>query len=159
MKEIKLTLGKIAIVDDVDFEYLNQWKWTAKKHRNTFYARRNIQLVGGKQRGIKMHRLIMGITDSNQIVDHRDHDGLNNQRCNLRLCTLNQNQHNRISRKGASKFKGVWRNGNRWSAAIMAFGEKKRLGSFVTEIEAAKAYNNAAVIFHGEFASINQIST
>ena len=157
MKEIKLTLGKVAVVDDDLFDYLNKWKWTAKKHRNTFYARRNIKLEGGKQKDIKMHRLIMGVTDPSKIIDHRDNNGLNNQRSNLRLCTLSQNQHNRQSNIGASKFKGVWKSKNRWRAEIVSDGTKKRLGSYIKEEEAAKAYNEAALKYHGEFARLNQI--
>lgn len=158
MKEIKLTLGKVAIVDDEDFEYLSQWKWTTKKHRNTFYARRNMKLPNGKNKDFKMHRVIMGVTDPRQLVDHRDNDGLNNQKSNLRPCSLNENQHNRISRKGSSKFKGVRKDGNKWYAQIMSYRVKRNLGSFDNEIDAAKAYNDAAIIYHGEFAHLNQIS-
>lgn len=93
MKEIKLTQGKVVLVDDEDYEYLNQFKWYALKNHRTYYAQRVIQNNYIK-RTLKMHRVIMD-TPCGLEVDHIDGDGLNNQKCNLRNCTFAENRKNR----------------------------------------------------------------
>src|SRR3990167_10308366 len=102
MKEIKLTQGKITLVDDEDFEYINQWKWHVIKNKKQthFYAQRS---ENGKS--IRMHRVIMK-TPHNKDVDHIDHNGLNNQKNNLRNCTTQENIRNRTS-YGKSSYLGV----------------------------------------------------
>jgi hypothetical protein len=157
MKEIKLTRGLIALVDDEDYDYLNQFKWNANKSRDTksFYATR--------YPGIKMHRVIMNTPD-NLEVDHIDHNGLNNQRCNLRNCTRSQNHMNK-NPKGDSKYLGVsWdKSKNKWRTFIQtrqtSDHRRKTLysGTFLTENEAAVAYNNKAKEFFGEFANLNKV--
>jgi len=84
MKLIPLTQGKFAQVDDEDFEYLNQWKWFALKDAQTFYAARGIYLKGN----ILMHRQLLGLTNSEVKGEHKDRNGLNNQKENLRVATL-----------------------------------------------------------------------
>lgn len=156
MKEIKLTQGKIALVDDEDFEYLNQFKWYALKNRNTYYAQR-MKTINGKERAIKMHRIIMN-TPKGIETDHRDHNGLNNQKYNLRNITFGQNRMNRLKNKnGSSQYKGVTYNNGYLIAQIKADGILHRLGSFDNEKDAAIAYNEAAIKYHGEFASLNVI--
>lgn len=160
MKQIPLSQGQFALVDDEDFEWLNQWKWQALKHRDSFYAVRN---TGGRiaRKCIFMHRLIMGLTDSKIEVDHEDLNGLNNQRNNLRKATRSQNAANMRSRKNSSsKYLGVYWDNNRqkWSAAITKNYKKKFLGYYDNETDAAKAYNDAAAKTHGEFANINKIA-
>lgn len=107
-----------------------------------------------------MHRLIIG-AEKGQLVDHRDLDGLNNQRSNLRVCGSAQNALNRVKQKGAfsSQFKGVSKREGQdvWRAAINIAGRRIRLGNFKIEIEAARAYDKAAVEHHGEFANINGV--
>jgi hypothetical protein len=120
MRQILLTQGLVALVDDVDFEYLNQWKWHALKHRESFYAARN---SGGRlnRKYIFMHRLILGLTDSKIEVDHKDLNGLNNQRNNLRPASRSQNAANIPSRMGSSsKHLGVhWDNTKKkWASGI-----------------------------------------
>lgn len=152
MKEIKLTQGKVALVDDDDFEYLNQWKWYAHKKPNTFYAIRNPH--------VKMHRLIMGVTDPKILVDHCDLDGLNCQKQNLRIATKSQNGANRISVKnGTSKYLGVHfdYSRNKWVAALTKNYKKAYSKRFNSEHEAALAYNKKATELHGEFAKLNVI--
>ncbi len=93
MKLIPLTQGKFAQVDDEDYDYLNQWKWYTTKNHKTFYAARHIR-INGKQKLIYMHRVIMNIIKGYK-TDHIDHNGLNNQKYNLRICTCQENNRNR----------------------------------------------------------------
>ena len=104
MKEIKLTQGLVALVDDGDFEWLNRWKWYAQKNKKKYYASRNTW-DKGKHNHISMHRLIVNVAPHEQ-VDHIDNDGLNNTRKNLRICNNSQNHANIEKNKGGG-FKGV----------------------------------------------------
>lgn len=154
MKEIQLTQGKIALVDDDIFDYINQWKWCAAKDNYTWYAMRTIGLRPFKTT-VAMHRIITKAQDEYE-VDHRDGDGLNNQMYNLRVCTSSQNQMNkRVQKNNTSGFKGVFESGKRWQAAIKVANKRTYLGSFVTPEEAARAYDKAAKELHGEFAYLN----
>lgn len=163
MKEIQLTQGKVALVDDEEFEFLNEFKWQAHKHRDTnesYYAITNVKLGVNKWKSIKMHRLIMKVVDPKILVDHRDRNGLNNQKINLRTATRLDNAANRNSKPNTtSKFLGVsWHIArNKWRANIQKNKKIKHLGYFINEIEAAKAYNNAAILTHGEFANLNHL--
>ncbi len=159
MKEIKLTKGYVALVDDADYEWLNQWKWFSATRRGMVYANRNDKRNAGKQRTIAMHRLILGITGVDDLGDHIDGNGLNNQRANLRKCTRQENTLNRRKIKyGISMYKGVRVNKKGKIHAVITFDKKRIfLGNFKTEPEAAKAYNNAAKIYHGEFAQLNSL--
>lgn len=166
MKEIQLTRGKVALVDDEDFDWLNQWKWFALKDKYTDYARRNLPNINGKRSSIMMHRLILGITDFEVEVDHKDHNGLNNQRNNLRQASKSQNLANQNSHKNSSsKYLGVSLVKSKykdrvyftWRAQIMKDGVKFHLGCYKTEIEAAKSFNNGAIEIHGEFANLNSV--
>jgi len=154
MKEIKLTQGKVALVDDKDYDFLNQWKWHALQSKNSFYAYRS-QRYGRIKRGIAMHRVIMNISDPHTLCDHKDRDGLNNQRSNLRLATKSQNAMNKKS-IGACKYLGVcWnKQPRKWIAQIKS-GNIKRLGAYNSAEEAARAYDEAAKKYHGEFANLN----
>lgn len=159
MKEILLTKGQVALVDDADYDWLNQWKWNAQSNKHTFYANRTV-CVKGIKKGISMHRLIMGLTDRIFEVDHRDRNGLNNQRANLRVCTHKQNAVNRGGFKNqTSKHKGVYfhkRDGN-WRGGIKNNGITIHLGMFDNETDAAIAYNNKSIELNGEFAKLNAV--
>lgn len=103
MKEIPLTKGKIALVDDTDYDWLIQWKWHAWTAKGKWFA------ISQEKEGhkMKMHRLIMNAPDGLQ-VDHRNHNGLDNRRENLRICTNTENSRNRrIRRDNTTGFKGV----------------------------------------------------
>jgi len=159
MKRIKLTQGKWALVDDSDFERLNQWKWFADKQGNTFYAVRNSATINGKQTRIRMHRVIMN-THEGMETDHADRNGLNNQKHNLRICTKSQNRMNRKKYvKNSSKYKGVtWaKYAKKWRARIQINIKAIFLGHFLLEEEAALAYNKKAKELFGEFAYLNKI--
>lgn len=156
MKQIPLTQGKFAIVDDEDYEFLSQWKW----HISHGYALRS-DLSSYPKKTISMHRVITGTT-GNQLVDHIDRNGLNNQKSNLRIVTRTQNGMNRKSHSGSSsKYKGVswYKAGKKWEAFITYNKKRKFLGRFKSEIEAAEAYNIAATKFHGEYALLNEIES
>lgn len=160
MKQIELTQGKFALVDDEDFEYLNQYKWFAAKQKYTYYAYRNSPRINGKQHKIIMHRVIMKLDSNDLIVDHKDHDGLNNVKSNLRLCNNSQNGANRIKSVGfSSKYKGVsWHKIKmKWQCKITFSHKRLFLGYFKTEIEAAISYNNAAISHFGKYAHLNII--
>ncbi len=155
MIEITLTQGKIALIDDIDAELVSQYKWCANqvgKH-NIWYAYHSFYQSGS----ILMHNLIL---DTVGDVDHWDHDGLNNQRYNLRPCTRVQNNANRRKQSGTtSKYKGVsWSTRDRrWKAQTSKNNYPIGLGSFVDEDDAAIAYNIAAFDLFGEFATLNII--
>jgi hypothetical protein len=159
MKEIKLTQGKVALVDDVDYEWINSFKWHVTRHANgKEYASRMIY-NRGKRAIISMHRLIMG-TQIGQEVDHIDNLGLNNQRANLRNCNRSQNNINSHRANGTSKFKGVYWYGprNKWRAKIKINRVCIHLGYFVLETDAAMAYDKKALELYGSFAKLNIIN-
>ncbi len=160
MKEIPLTQGYVALVDDKDYEWLSQWKWRVSLMRGGSKAVRSAPRVGGgREQNIHMSRQIMD-APSGMPVDHWDHDTLNNQRVNLRVCTSAQNAANRRkSPNCSSQFKGVhWHKGARkWHARIRVDGLLKHLGSFTDELEAALVYNAAALEHFGAFALPNCI--
>jgi hypothetical protein len=158
-KEIKLTKGKVAIVDDEDYEWLNQWKWYARESSGNWYASR--REAGGrceKRALIHMHRLILG-AESGQYPDHINHNGLDNRRENLRISTHSLNLANQRLQKGrSSRYKGVCFHKKRqnWIAGIKINQKRINLGYFPTETYAAKAYDNAAIKYFGEFAFTNK---
>lgn len=156
MKQIPLTQGKFAVVDDADFEWLNQWKWGF----SSGYARRLIWVKGGKGKQIivYMHRLIMNPPD---VCDHINGNRLDNRRSNLRNCTQGQNTMNRsvLNKNNTSRYRGVswFKRDGIWHAQIYINRKNLHLGYFDKLIDAAKAYNVAAVKFYGEFATLNKI--
>lgn len=161
MKEIKLTQGKVTLVDDEWYEYLNQWKWCYSKwdQANTGYAVRTDGKRPNRQT-IRMHSIIMGGISDDLEIDHRDGDGLNNQKYNLRLCTHAGNMMNAQRRKdNTSGYKGVgWsKHAHKWMARIRINDQYKNLGYFSTPEEAACAYNKAAQETQGDFARPNHV--
>jgi len=159
MKQIPLTQGKFALVDDCDFERVNQFKWYAirmNKGKELFYARRHIT-VYGKDKMQYLHRFLLGITNSKIKVDHKDGNGLNNIRSNIRLATQSQNLQNRGSQNNSeSKYKGVcFDNFTKSYRMQITINGKTIRSRHKNEIDAAKEYDRMAKILHGEFANTN----
>ena len=157
-RRIPLTQGKYAIVDPDDFERLNKHKWYAVRCKNTFYAGRCYS-IGNKKKYIMMHREVID-PPGHLDVDHINHNGLYNRKANLRPATRAQNSANRliIKRKdSSSKYKGLsWNKRKKnWRVRICVNDRRIFLGHFKDEKQAAKAYDEAAKKYHGEFASLN----
>lgn len=147
MKRIVLTQGKVALVDDEDYEKLNQSKWYAQNERGIFYALRHNP---GDNAIIRMHREILSLTKGDgKITDHINGDGLDNRKENLRLVTPAQNiMNSKIRKDSTTGYKGVHLVNGRYQASI-------RLGTFDTPEEAARTYDKAAEIFFGRYARLN----
>ena len=150
MKEIALTQGQVAIVDDKDYKRLSEFKWHC--HRGTDYVHRE---------NVPMSQVVL---QTSRMVDHRNGNGLDNQKANLRKCTYTQNNQNRrkAEKETSSKYKGVSFDPRRrrWEAGIQlqdAFGQRfhRQLGRFSIEEEAAETYDKAARQYFGEFAALN----
>lgn len=154
MKSIPLTQGKVAVVDDDDYEVLVRYKWHAVKRKGgLWYAARNSGKRGNKE---LMHCAIVQATRGLH-VDHRDGDGLNNVRNNLRPASYRQNHMNR--RPNANTrcgFKGVWSTvEGKYQARLESNGQRFFLGTFDSQEDAARAYDTKATEVFGEFARLN----
>jgi len=159
MKTISLTQGKVALVDDADYERINCFKWYAQKDDHRYYAVRSIQISKSKQGMIRMHRVILDAPDGTQI-DHINNNGLDNRKSSLRFCTCSQNiMHQRIKSNNKLGLKGVSidkRNVNkRFRAQIRVNNKNIQIGLYPTAQAAAQAYDIAAMKYHGKFAWLN----
>lgn len=162
MIELKLTQNKTSLIDDDDWELVSKYKWHALCKEGRWYARTKLR-INGKWIGLEMQKLIMGVpigSPRNDLVDHRDGDGLNNRKENLRRCTKSQNMMNR-GRQANNKtgFKGVFwdKREQRFAAKICTDKKTVFLGQFKDVEQAACAYNIAALKHHGEFSYQNRI--
>lgn len=170
MKELELTRGYKTIVDDEDYQELSKWKWHRSK--NGYVV--GVVYIDGRYKNILMHRYIMGLNfGDKQIVDHINHNKLDNRRCNLRICSNTENCRNsRKQKNNTSGYKGVFKHVRKykrkdgsiqiythWRAYIMVNGKQKTLGRFPYTPEgkelAKQAYNTAALKYHGEYACLN----
>ena len=157
-KEIKLTQGKVALVDPEYFDRLNSVKWYAQASREGFYALRHVRLENGRRGISSMHREVLGAVPG-EIVDHINRDRLDNRWKNLRVATEAQNRQNVGKHTDAqtSEFKGVCFNRQKkmFMARIGYDGEMHHIGYFVEAEDAARAYDREALIHFGEFAYLN----
>lgn len=154
MREIPLTRGLVALVDDEDYERVSEFKWRACVRARATYAIRT-KMTNRRTKFIFMHRFIVG-APADAVIDHRDWNGLNNQRSNLRICTVQQNCANGRRKPGKSGFRGVQPiSSGRWRAVISISGRLKHLGVFSLPEEAARIYDAAALNSFGEFAVLN----
>jgi len=155
MKEIKLTRGKVALVDDEDFVELNRYRWHVQSDKRTgkCYVMRNYILSDGRKTKRFLHRLIMKAKYI-QIIDHIDGNPLNNQKSNLRFCSQLQNAANRNKNRNKVGYKGVYKTkSGKYRVKISCY----HLGTFAKEQDAALTYNKKAVELYGEFANLNVI--
>ena len=155
-REILLSRGKVAIVDDADFEWLSRYRWCLLHTSHGDYGMRSEAPGHRCNRKVLMHREIMGFPDGE--VDHKDRNGLNNQRSNLRVCSSEQNKWNTRRRKdNCSGYKGVgWSKcARKWVARIRFHRKCYHLGVFTDPAEAARVYDDAAQNLFGEFARLN----
>lgn len=150
VRQIALGHGRFAIVDAADYEWLSRYKWCASNKQGTIYAIRRTK----KGKTVYMHREVTR-APKGTVVDHIDHNTLNNRQCNVRVCTDRQNQANKGPHGGASGYVGVYpRNGN-WEAGITWRGRHYYLGRFSDPVEAAKARDRKAYELHGPYAYLN----
>jgi hypothetical protein len=169
MKQVELTKGYVALVDDEDYERVAQFKWRAQRCyfkdgtvRNVYACRTGKGADGKWNVLVMLHRFVVGIADMSMDVDHGDHDGLNCQRHNLRVCSHSQNNaNNRVRITSRSGYKGVtWHKPlEKWVANIRIEGRLTYLGLFPSKEQAALAYNQAAERHFGEFAYLNSVTT
>lgn len=151
MKKIPISRGLHVLVDDADYEFLMQWKWSACGE-HPIYAVRGYR-VGRKTCPVKMHRQILGAPEG-WIVDHINGNSLDNRKANLRLATPNQNAQNRRVRNRLG-FRGVYPEGKKFRAYIQGNGRRVNLGIFTDPAEAARAYDAAARKMHKAYAVLN----
>jgi hypothetical protein len=165
MKKVPLTQGYFALVDDEDYEKVIKYKWFIdnRKFRKTIYARTTIHHKDkSKVKRIAMHRMIMKVTNPKIKVDHRNHNGLDNQKHNLRKATHKENMRNQSPRRNKlSLYKGVSvkqiKSGIRYVATITKNNKRLHIGTFEDEIECALAYNKNAKKLFGKFAYQNKV--
>lgn len=146
--------GRVALIDEADLPTVQPWRWQVWEVPEKNWGPYATARIGTGRKAPRryMHQLLTG----NPLTDHIDHDGLNNQRHNLRLATRGQNlQNQRPLRAGASRFKGVSRAGSRWRARIKLRGREVHLGRYDSELAAALAYDAAARQAFGSFACLN----
>lgn len=147
---IPLTQGMEAIIDADDVGLVSGFNWTVMRVGRTAYAKRN-DTRGGTQKTVLLHRVIIGAAKTD-CVDHRNGNGLDCRRENLRLASKPQNNRNtRMHRDNRIGFKGVCKHFSRYSASIQVNGQKQYLGMFATAEDAHAAYCAASAIYHGEF--------
>ena len=152
-RKIPLTQGKYAIVDPEDYEELTKYKWFAKRFKGRFYAGRTV-----KKKTVRMHQAIIGDVEG-KVIDHINHNGLDNRKANLRFVTTQQNSWNRRKNRGnySSRYKGVaWsKSRKKWRTKVKCNGRVISIGHFDDERAAAMAYDARAKKLFGEYAAPN----
>lgn len=169
MKTIQLTQDQVALVDDEDYERIiafGKWYAIKDKRTNRYYARNSIRINIKECINTPMHRIIMNLKSKSEdprVVDHEDDNGLNNQKYNLRIASVAENSRNRKkpNLETSSIYKGVVLDRNaklkKWMAQIGYKSKTIKIGRYITQEEAALAYNKKAIELFGKFASLNII--
>lgn len=166
MQYIELTKGYVAAMDSADYERVSAYRWHVNVRRRPdgsvrVYAQRSVPREGGGRATQMLHRFIMDTPGGKQ-TDHINGNTLDNRRSNLRICTCSENMRNqRPQTCGTSNYKGVhWHKATgKWAARITLDGKSKHLGCFGSELDAAEAYDRAAMSMYGDFARTNQGTT
>lgn len=156
IKYIPLSGGQLAIVDEVDYDSVKDYKWHLNLKTGYVY-RYGINPKTGKRGSLYLHRQVMGFPD--KLVDHENGMKTDCRKKNLRLATPSQSRQNtrKQKKKSSSKYKGVTRSGNRWRSQLSHNRKHYYLGTYIDENEAALAYNRKAIELFGEFAVINHV--
>lgn len=155
MKQLPLKNGKFIIVDDEDFERISKYTWSLRGNEDNFTIQRTTTTIAGTT-NISLANEVMQTPF--KLYDHKDKNPLNNQKNNIRHCTWSENMCNRNKFDNCtSDYKGVRysKKSRKWEARITKDGKTKQIGTFVNEVDAAKAYDQEALKLHGEFASLN----
>ena len=159
MKKIKVVSKAhgthYILIDNDDYDAINKYKWSITKPRNTYYAVREFN-----KKSTLLHRFLLNVKKRNKHVDHINGNGLDNRKENLRICTCKENNRNsKLSKNNTSGYKGVsWaKNMNKWESYITADRKRYGLGYFKCKHDAAMAYNTAALKYHKDYASLNEI--
>lgn len=152
---VPLTRNYYSKIDLDDVDRVSKYKWCIIGRKNKYYA----QKTDKNRQKITLHRYIMNINNPKIFIDHKNHDTLDNRKSNLRICNNAENLRNSYSYIGTSKYKGVCydKSRNKWVSNIMFNRKGIYLGHYANEIKAAKAYNQAALKYFGEFALLNDI--
>lgn len=152
---IPLNHGLIAKVDDEDFDRVMRFSWVAEQRPNTWYASSSLGRGKYAQR-IRLHRFVLNLVGPLPHVDHENRNGLDCQKHNLRTATIRQNSCNYTRPVGATGYRGVALKGGRFYAKIRTpEGVRRSIGGYKTAEEAAMHYDEAAIMYHGEFATLN----
>lgn len=157
MKTLQLKNGKIVLIDESDHELIRNYQWYYWRNKTCEYVKTK-GLHEGEIKWFYMHQLIMGTIGTKYEIDHKDRNGLNNMRSNLSIATRSDNTKNRRKHRGASQYNGVSQHlYGRWLARININGKQKHLGLFSNEVDAAKAYNEAAIGTGNTFYQLNDV--
>lgn len=147
-----------AYIDKQDAHLLTKYRWWVAKNKHVFYVKTEIR-ENGKKRSIGIHQFILGFPS--QPIDHKDGNGLNNRRKNLRACTPLQNTQNcRVQSNSTTGFKGVTfdKRDNKYHVRITVNKKQKSGGLYTDILRAAQKYNEMAIKYFGEFARLNEFT-
>jgi hypothetical protein len=142
---VPLTQGQVARIDAADWPLVRDRSWFAVRTAWGYYAATNVRVESGKQKRVYMHRHLLGLGGGRQVVvDHKNHDGLDNRRANIWACSSSANGRNRRAKLGKADFSGTTKNGDGWTARISLYGERVTLGTYDTQEAAGIAFAAAS---------------